>query len=419
MNKLMALKPENYNRFLALLIQLAQLVIKVYGKFIDDAGFARAGSLAYSTLMASVPFAALIISLMSAFGALDTVQNEIMDFIVQLLIPTRQAEIKGLLDQFLANSNTLGVLGLVFFTITSVMLLDTVNTNLNAIWGSKVKTNFLNKFTTYASVIIFGTLLLAASTTLSSRFSFVPIENIAVLNRILLMIAPYIFDFLVIMLLIGITPSGRVQIRYLLIVSIIGAILWELLKYGFFNVSSWAIRVSVIYGTIAVVPIFLFWVFIIWMIILGALETAWVLQHKDNAWRGKTFTEMQPSDRLTFGLGLFMFIAESYEHGTPAPSADQLSRVFSVSIKDVTEMTDLLSAKGMLMPGGEDGKEWIPAKSLTKIKTIELFQAVYGISDPDVVEKSVILQRLDDFYKAGIKIIGDSTITDLLVSEEE
>ncbi len=408
MNKIMEMETGKHNIFISLLITLFQLIVDVYRKFIKDAGFARAGSLAYTTLMAAIPFAALVLSLMNAFGALDVVQVQIMDFIFRLLIPTRQAEVIAILDQFLENSNTLGVVGLVFFTITSVLLLNTISDNLNAVWGSKVQTNFLSKFTTYVSVIIFGSLLLAASTTMSSQFSFKQIENIAVLNRILLRIAPYIFDFFVILLIIGITPSGRVRVKYLVIVSAVGSVFWELLKYGFFHLSSWAIRTSVIYGTLALIPIFLFWVFIIWMIILIAMETAWILQHKEKSWMGKPACDMSPSEKLTFGFELFLVVAEEFENGRKGPTTDQLASIFSVSISDIREMTDLLQANNLLLAAGDDGGSWVPARSLTGINTVDVVEAIFGpVNHPDIRK----------FYDSGISAIKHGSIADFLTSK--
>lgn len=409
MNKILELNPEHFSSVLAVPLRFLQFIITVYNKFFDDAGFARAGNLAYSTLMAAVPFAALILSLVSAFGGLKSVQNQLTDFIVQLLVPTRQAEIKAILDQFINNTNKLGVIGLVFFTITSVMLLNTINVNLNAVWGSRMKTNFLNKFTTYTSVIIFGTLLLAASTTLSSRFSFITFDNIAILNRILLRIAPFVFDFLVIMLLNGITPSGRVQIKYLAITSAVGAVFWELLKYAVFTVSGYALRISVIYGTIALVPIFLFWIYIIWTIVLFCMETAWVLQHNKSAWQGKAVTDMNPSEKMAFGFELFMFIAEEFDNGRPGPNSDNLSVKFSVSLSDINTMTSILSNSNLLTAVGADYTSWVPARSLSKIKTIDLINAIFGRAEQEEIIK---------FYKNGSADFEDVHISDYLTPEK-
>ena len=414
MNKLLELNPSNYNRFTAVLIRLLQLMIKLYRKFLTDAGFARAGGLAFSTLLAAVPFAALIISLLNAFGALDSVQKQITDFIVQLLIPTRQAEISAMLDQFLANSNALGVVGLVFFLVTSIMLLNTVNVNLNAVWGSRAKSNFISKLSTYASVIIIGTLLLAASTTLSTKFSSLPIDNIAVFNRLMLRLSPYIFDLLIIMLIIGLTPSGRVKFSSIFIASLVGAVFWELLKWGFVNLSGWAIRASIIYGTIAVIPIFLFWVYIIWLIIIGAMELAWLLQHKQRQWTGKCLTAMLPAEKLMFGIDIYLSIAERFHSTEPAPTISELSHKFCMPGEDTSQVISIFSAKNLLVQTAGENPGWIPSRSLDTVRVAELIEAVFGANSIPDDSKSVSAVLIAEFYSEGEKAFMLKSVSDLL-----
>ncbi len=409
MNRILALQPDNYNSFAAALIKILQLTINVYNKFSRDAGFARAGGLAYSTIMAAIPFAAVVISMLGIFGVFQNVQDQVMDFVLRMLIPTKQDQAKEIVNQFLNNSKTLGVVGLVLFTITSVLLLNTITENMNAMWGSKAGTKFLSKFTTYVSVIIFGSLLLAASTTITSKISFTHIEHLAILNQILLRISPFIFDFFVIMLLIGITPSGRVQMKYLLIVSSMGALFWEIIKYAFFDVSSWAIRTSVIYGALAVIPIFLFWVYIIWTIILISLETAWVMQHKNNNWMGKPFSDMTPAEKLTFGVELFLTVAQEYDSGREGPTSDQLADVFSVSVSDVRYMMELLQKEKFVIQAGENGNLWVPARSLSKIKTRDLINSVFGQSSHEEIKS---------FIESGREGLHSGSISELIDIEE-
>ncbi len=416
---IMRLNPDNYNWFISTLIITARFFVQVYQKFRRDAGLARAGSLAYNTLLAAVPFGALVVSLMSAFGALDSVQNRITDAIVQFLVPTRQADFKAMFDQFLGNSNKLGVIGLVVFAITSIMLLNTINANLNEIWGSRVKTNFMAKFTTYASVIIFGTLLLAASTTFTSRFNLFQLGNVPILNRLLLNAAPFLADFLVLVLIIGLSPSGKVEFKYVFITSAVGAVLWELLKYGVFTVSSWAIRMSVIYGTIAIVPIFLFWIYIIWLIIILAMESAWVLQHKGNAWMGKPVTDMNPYEVLHFGLELFLRIAADFDAGKKPPSMTQLASDLSVSVQDIAYITGILRSENLLLGAGNDGNDYVPARSIDNIHISEVITAVFGNYNSAAFKTDPAVANIADFYQSGITAVSDKTIAEIIRSSEQ
>lgn len=418
MNKILNIQSELYKQPLKTLIKLLQLICRIYIKFIKDAGFARAGGLAYTTLLSAVPFAAVVISLMNAFGALDTVQNQITDFIVQLLIPTKQAEVSTMLEQFLANSDKLGVVGLIFFILTSIMLLNTVNVNLNAVWGSRVKNNFLSKVTSYASIIIIGTLLLTASTTISSTMGIFSraIENYAFINRLLLRLSPLLFEFLLIMLIIGLAPSGRVRFKSTLIAAIAGAIFWELAKYGFVNVSSWAIRVSVIYGTLAVIPIFLFWVYILWMIIIGSMELAWLHQHQYTITRGLDVSEMEPVEKLIFGFQIYLKIAENFEMGDKNLSIDELSALFSVSTADVDRITSIFVEKDLLLEVGEESDILVPARSLSGISTDVVLEALFGSFKPSTDHKLQAVRQVYRFYTQGTEALKKTSIEDLINS---
>jgi membrane protein len=416
MNKILNMQADLYHQPLSTLINLLQLVCRIYIKFVKDAGFARAGSLAFTTLLSAVPFAAVVISLMNAFGALDSVQNQITGFIVQLLIPTKQAEVNEMLEQFLANSDKLGVVGLIFFIMTSILLLNTININLNAIWGSKAKINFLSKFTTYASVIIIGTLLLAISTTISSRLgiSSAVIKNFALIKRFFLQITPFIFEFLLIMLITGLTPSGRIKFKSILIASGAGAIFWELAKFGFVNVSSWAIRVSVIYGTMAVIPIFLFWVYILWMIIIGSMELAWIHQHRNTVTKGKDVSEMEPVEKLIFGFQLFLKIAENFETGDNNLSIDDLSSFFSASEGDIKEITTVFVEGDLLLPVGEENCTWVPARSLSGITADVVIESLFGSFKPSVDHRLEAVKQVYKFYTHGTEALKKYSIADLI-----
>ena len=416
MNSILNLQAELYRKPLSTLIRLLQMCCRIYIKFNKDAGFARAGGLAFTTLLSSVPFAAVVISLMSAFGALNSVQDQIMSFIVQLLIPTKQTEVGQMLDKFLANSDKLGVVGLIFFILTSILLLNTINENLNAVWGSKAKRNFISKFTTYASVIIIGTLLLAVSTTISSslNFSFVSIENFAIVNRILLRISPFIFEVLLMMLIIGLAPSGRVRFKSVFIASLTGAVLWEIAKYCFVNISSWAIRASVLYGTLAVIPIFLFWIYILWMIIIAVVELAWLHQHGGSLSGGVELAELEPVERLIFGFQIFMKISENFATGDKALSIEDLSVLFSTPADDIRKITSIFEESNLLLKVNEENPCWVPARSLSGITSDDIIEALFGSFKPSADHRLEAVKQVYSFYSHGVAPLRKNTIEDLL-----
>ncbi len=418
MNRLMNINPAHYKLPVSLVIIFLQTIVHTYTKFMRDNGLARAGSMAYSTLLAAVPLAALGISLMNSFGILDSAQTKLTEFIVQLMIPTRQAEATALLEQFLENSGKLGVVGLVFFTISSVFLLDSISSNLNAIWGSKPKNNFFSKFTTYTSVIIFGTLLITVSLTLSKGINPWIFDKAKALTRVFISISPFVFNFMIISMLIILTPSAKVKPSSAAIAAVLGSIAWEIMKFGFVNISSWALRASVIYGTIAIVPVFLFWLYILWIIIIAAMELTWLHQHRNKPWTRQEPSEMQPAEKAAFGLEVFVFIAEKFDEGGEAPDINELAIKFAVSTEDIKTVTDLLITSNLLITTGEDSEALVPSRSLTSMDVEDVVKVLFGeIQFRNVYNREAarVIQRI---LYTGIDQVSSLNMSDLLIQKK-
>ncbi|MCF6335680.1 MAG: YihY/virulence factor BrkB family protein, partial [Spirochaetales bacterium] len=99
-------------------------ILRVIEEFRKDKCLIRASSLSYTTLLALIPLTALSFSLFTAFDTFSGVKASVQRSMVNLLVPTRQDQLILYIDKFLNNTKTMGIVGLLFFTITSIMLLN-------------------------------------------------------------------------------------------------------------------------------------------------------------------------------------------------------------------------------------------------------------------------------------------------------
>ncbi len=106
-----------------------------------------------------VPLSALVFSLLTAFGAFDRLKDSIRTLVFQQLLPMHQNDIIEYINIFIDNTKTLGVVGLLLFTLTSVFLISNIQGNFNDIWYVRNKKSFFGKFSVYISIIIISTLL--------------------------------------------------------------------------------------------------------------------------------------------------------------------------------------------------------------------------------------------------------------------
>ncbi|MEM9883608.1 MAG: YihY/virulence factor BrkB family protein [Planctomycetota bacterium] len=84
--------------------------------------------------------------------------------------------------------------------------------------------------------------------------------------------------WLLLLLIYTLLPNAKVQIKAALIGALVAAILWEASKWGFRLYVRRAVGYSALYGSLGLVPLFLLWLYVTWLVILFGLEISYVAQ---------------------------------------------------------------------------------------------------------------------------------------------
>jgi membrane protein len=227
--------------------------------------------------------------------------------------------------------------------------------NCNAVWGSSVRKGFLTIFTTYTSIIVFGTVLIGASFTVTAAAGSIitSMINSPWLIQFLLWLSSPLMMFILFMLTILLVPTGPVSIKSASLGALTGTLLWELIKFAFVRGTNFVIRTSVIYGSIATIPIFLVWIYIGWLIFFAALETAYVHQHRDSAYIFKKDNAF--SEKAVLMLQLYFLTAKSFIEGKGPIDIKQLMLEQGIDQELFFEVLDPFITAGVvyLDEGGE------------------------------------------------------------------
>jgi membrane protein len=85
-------------------------------------------------------------------------------------------------------------------------------------------------------------------------------------------------SWVLLFLLYALMPNTRVALRSAAIGSLVGSLLWEFAKFGFQIYVVEAVPYSAIYGSIGLIPLFLFWMYVTWVIVLFGLILTYTLQ---------------------------------------------------------------------------------------------------------------------------------------------
>jgi membrane protein len=396
----------------------ALFVKRLFAEFQRDQCLTRAASLAFASLLALVPLSALLFSLFSALGSFSDVVANIQAFLFTQLVPTSQEEIMPYIQRFVENTRALGVVGLLFFLITAVFLLNTIQSTFNAVWGSRTQKNSLRRLATYASVLIVGSFLFSIGLNLTGMLGSLvggsTVEEIGRTLAFLTGVLPSIFIFVALLVMILFIPSGRVHVESALIGAAVGALLWEAARRIFFFWITYVIRLSIVYGSLAVIPIFLIWLYVAWTIVLLSLEIAFVHQHRKLAWLGKRLGQISPAERFLFGLEVFFHVAGRFFRGEPPPSRSLLARHFSVSPADISHVIDQFRQDNLLLSAGEENALLTPARSLDKISLQELFRSLLGDPADAPWRSEEALALFQAVTGAAVRSLGKTTVLEFL-----
>lgn len=238
-----------------------------------------ASSLTYTTILASVPLLAVILSLFTAFPLFDEFRVALEDFLTSSLMPPAVSDtVMTYLNQFAAKASGLTAIGSIFLIVTSIMLISTIDETFNDIWRVGERRPLTQRIFVYWAIISLGPILAGASLWASSlllRESMGYVGDIDTISTFFLSYLPFFITVSAFTALYTFVPNRKVLLRDSFTGAVVTAICLEILKNGFAFYLTKFPTYTLIYGTFATIPIFLLWVYLSWLVVLvGATFTA-------------------------------------------------------------------------------------------------------------------------------------------------
>ena len=230
-----------------------------------------AASLSFYTLLAIVPFAFIAISLYLNLDVFKQSYLRVKEFIFANLLPNNQAVFMQYFDEFMRNSASLGLFGLVAIFVTSVFFFMDYNYVANKIINGK-NAGFLRGVVAFFLVAMFLPVIIATSL-FASGFVIEKLGGITpTINSKFALISPFLIIWLIFGCFYYFTLGRKMSAKIVFFCAFISSILWEIgkilfIKYMFYNKTY-----TNIYGSFSVLFFFFMWIYISWIIYLFGLK---------------------------------------------------------------------------------------------------------------------------------------------------
>ena len=233
-----------------------------------------AGSLTFTAMLALVPVMTIVYLGLAYLPEFGVLAEQVERFVFQNFVPSSSAAVQAKLNEFADRAGDLTAFGLMGLTVTALGLLLSIERHFNALWQVSMPRLSLRRLVVVLGLLTIGPSLVLTALWVSTYLLSLPL--LATLDVIgvapmLLGELPLLCLFLVFSILYKVLPNATVAAKHALFGGFLSAAVFKL-AFEIFAWFSCHLVYDAIYGVLAALPVFLLWLYVVWVIVLmGAL----------------------------------------------------------------------------------------------------------------------------------------------------
>lgn len=341
----------------------AELMSVTVREFDHDQGFQMSAALTYRTIFSLIPLLVVSVLALRAFRGTEDLGRDMLerayDFmgLSSLSLPSdagaapaathpaadalgaasqesseqRSVNIARLMSNLTdkaasVNFGGIAVIGIVVLIWGALSLVITVEQSFNRIFNTPRGRSWFSRITSYTTILFIGPLLMSVSLAIAINLArgvnhFPWLEPVfAFIDSLSAVLASWLLLWLLYILM----PNTSVKRRPAALGALVAALLWEVAKWGFKLYVTKTVPYSKVYGVLGLIPLFLFWVYITWAIILFGLELVFTRQfYSERRFKhtaSRAAADLAVDHRMV--IPLMAALAEAFRKGATCTDAD-------------------------------------------------------------------------------------------------
>jgi membrane protein len=348
----------------------------LWHRFWDDQCFEAAGALAYTTMLAIVPLGAVSLSIISAFPQFQKVKEQLLEFLFTQFVPSAGGAIKAYIEPLFDRASALTIPGVIALMVSAVLMMNSIESTFNRIWRAPTARPPMARFVVFWAALTLGPLLLAASLAISGYARTLPFLQQAAAqadqlgaSSIFLALGPAVIEFIAFTLSYLIVPHRDVRWRHALAGGLLATVLFEAAKRGFVWYVAAFPATRQIYDALSLLPIFILWLYILWLIaLLGASFASSLSAYRFE----QDQPPVPPQDWLVLALRVLGQLKQAQLRGDGMSNSDLKERIPHLT-DDLLQrfLADFDALK--LVQRSELGR-WVLVRDLHAVTLLELYR---------------------------------------------
>ena len=349
--------------------RVRRLASHVWRHFSEDRLFDEAASLSYTSLLSMVPLLAVVFGVASIFPVFQQWSEQLQSFVFTNFVPASGDQIQSYVSGFLESVGKLTLTGTFVLIITALLLMIRIERTFNLIWRVPTARSIGNRVVMYWAVLTLGPLALGAAIGLSAQPVFEQVAVGAATHSNWRALGIFSLSWLAFALMFFLVPNRRVRLSHAMVGAFLSAALFGLAKKAFVTFVANA-SFNVIYGALATIPIFLFWLYLVWIVVLlGASLAASLTTFNDR----KVDWGWPKKWGFLLAYRLVGYLWKAQTEGKALSVESLLASMEGVTEPILAGQLSLLFEAG-LVTRNEEGS-WLLCRDLDTVSLLDLYQA--------------------------------------------
>lgn len=354
--------------------------------FIERGHFNYASSLAFSTMLAIVPVAAVIFAVARGFGLDDYIAQSLRTALESQ--PQAAAAIIDFAQSYLAHAKSgiiIGI-GLVFMLYSVLSLINNVEIVFNDIWQVKEKRSPARVIIDYTALLFFvpvGIIIISGFNifiyTIARHFEAYFLLSSA--TRFFIKLLTFVLMSGVFTSLYVFMPNTKVKFSKVVVPGTIAGVAMLLLQFFYIHSQIFLTSYNAIYGSFAALPLFMLWILASWYICLFCAELSYMNQYMDHYAFLVSTEDLSHERRLAMSAVLLSAICRRFADGQRPYTAMELAEITGIPIRITKDLLYVLIAVNLITENSGSTNEqetmFQPAQDIANItvgKMVELLE---------------------------------------------
>ncbi|NLD35664.1 MAG: YihY/virulence factor BrkB family protein [Desulfatiglans sp.] len=408
---LWSLRPKDISSTKFFIIRTLKIIVLAYKGFNEDRCSLRAKALTFYSMMSVVPLLALAFGISKGFGMQEVLEKEIIE-----KMKGQEEVLKfiiGFADRMLeqVKGGIIAGIGILFLLYTVFNLLKNIEESFNDIWGVPHSRSFSRRLSDYLSVLFIAPILFIVS---SSTTVFIKTQVTLITEKITLLgsISPLIFfsfkivPFFVIWLLLtflySYMPNTRVRYKSGVIGGVAAGTMYGFWQVIYISMQIGAAKYGAIYGSFAVIPLFMIWLQVSWLIVLFGAEIAFAHQNVDKYEMEAISENVSIALKMVLAIRIAGMCVQNFVKGESPLSGKQISDALELPVRLTNRLlSDLVECNVLSETKGKDEKltYYQPARDVGGLTIHDVIAALERLGDNSIIyADSDELEKIKEYY---------------------